>query len=54
MTPLPAVVVLVAVSLVEIAAMALTTLLQTGLVKTLPDPPIRHFRTKKLNSSDEA
>lgn len=44
----------VAVSLVGITAMALTTLLQTGLVKNLPDPPIRDFHTKKVNSSDEA
>lgn len=34
--------------------MALTTLLQTGVVRNLPDPPLRRFRTKKVNSSDEA
>lgn len=44
----------VGVSLVGIAAMALTTLLQTGVVKNLPDPPVGNFRTKKVNSSDEA
>jgi len=44
----------VAVSLVGVGAMALTTLLQTGLVKNLPDPPVGNFHTKKVNSSDEA
>lgn len=44
----------VAVSLVGIAAMTLTTLLQTGLVKNLPDPPKGNFHTKQVNSSDEA
>lgn len=45
---------IVAVSLVGIAAMALTTLLQTGIVKDLPDPSIGNFNTRKVNSSDEA
>lgn len=44
----------VVASLVGIGAMALTTLLQTGVVKQLPDPPIGNFHTKKVNSSDEA
>lgn len=44
----------VAVSLVGIAAMAFTTMLQTGIVKRLPDPPIGNFDTKKVNSSEEA
>lgn len=37
-------------------AMGLVTLLQTGMVKHLPDPPTRrpHFHTDKVNSSDEA
>lgn len=41
-------------SLIGIAAMAATTLLQTGVVKKLPDPPRGNFDTKKVNSSDEA
>lgn len=44
----------VAVSLLGIAMMAATTLLQMGLVKRLPDPPRGNFDTKKVNSSDEA
>ncbi|MBA3771270.1 MAG: vitamin K epoxide reductase family protein [Ramlibacter sp.] len=44
----------IVVSLIGIAAMAATTLLQTGVVKQLPDPPRGNFHTKKVNSSDEA
>lgn len=44
----------VAVSLLGIAAMACTTLLQTGLVKKLPELPVEGFDTRKVNSSDEA
>ncbi|NUO72337.1 MAG: vitamin K epoxide reductase family protein [Frateuria sp.] len=44
----------VVASLVGIGAMAFTTLLQTGVVKRLPDPPVGNFDTKKVNSSDEA
>lgn len=44
----------VAVSLAGVGAMALTTLLQSGLVRTLPDPPSRWFDTKKVNSSEAA
>lgn len=44
----------VAVSLIGIAAMAATTLLQMGLVRRLPDPPAGNFDTRKVNSSDEA
>lgn len=44
----------VAVSLIGIAAMAATTLLQMGLVKRLPDPRVGNFDTKRVNSSDEA
>lgn len=44
----------VAVSLVGIAGMALTTMLQMGMVRRLPDPPIRRFDTKRVNLSDEA
>lgn len=43
-----------AVSLLGIATMAATTLLQMGVVRRLPDPPIRGFGTKKVNTSHEA
>ena len=45
---------IIGASLVGIGCMALTTLLQTGVVRRLPDPPIGGFDTKKVNSSDEA
>lgn len=44
----------VLVSLLGIAAMAATTLLQLGLVRRLPDPPAGNFDTRKVNSSGEA
>jgi uncharacterized membrane protein len=44
----------VAVTLLGIGSMALTTLLQMGIVRRLPDPPVGNFNTKKVNSSDEA
>lgn len=44
----------VLLSLVGIAAMAATTLLQLGVVKRLPDPPRGNFDTRKVNSSEEA
>ncbi|MGE3280077.1 MAG: vitamin K epoxide reductase family protein [Alphaproteobacteria bacterium] len=44
----------VAVTLLGIGSMALTTLLQMGIVRRLPDPPCGNFDTKKVNSSDEA
>jgi uncharacterized membrane protein len=44
----------VAVSLFGIATMAATTLLQMGLVRRLPDPPVGNFDTEKVNLSDEA
>jgi uncharacterized membrane protein len=43
-----------AVNLLGIAMMSLTTLLQMGIVRRLPDPPLRRFDTKKVNSSAEA
>lgn len=43
-----------AVSLLGIATMAATTLLQMGVVKDLPDPPVGNFNTKKVNTSEEA
>lgn len=44
----------VVVSLVGIAAMAMTTLLQTGVVRNLPDPKVGNFDTKRVNLSEEA
>ncbi|TFZ01048.1 vitamin K epoxide reductase family protein [Ramlibacter rhizophilus] len=44
----------IVVSLLGIAAMAATTLLQTGVVKNLPDPPRGNFHTRQVNSSPEA
>ena len=41
-------------SLVGIASMAATTLLQTGLLKHLPDPPIPGFNSDKVNLSEDA
>ncbi len=43
-----------AVSLLGIAMMAATTLLQTGIVRRLPDPPLDSFDTRKVNTSNEA
>jgi len=43
-----------AVSLLGIATMAATTLLQMGVIGRLPDPPIGNFNTRKVNTSDEA
>jgi uncharacterized membrane protein len=36
------------------ASMAAVTLLQTGVVKHLPDPPLDSFDSDKVNSSDTA
>lgn len=41
-------------SLVGMASMAAVTLLQTGIVKHLPDPPIDSFDSDKVNSSETA
>jgi uncharacterized membrane protein len=43
-----------AAALVGIAGMMATTLLQLGLVKRLPELPLRGFDTEKVNTSDEA
>lgn len=47
---------IVGVSLVGIASMAIVSLLQTGIVRHLPDPPTDepHFDTDKVNTSEEA
>lgn len=42
------------VTLLGMATMAATTLLQMGVVKSLPDPPSRKFNSRKVNTSDEA
>lgn len=44
----------IGLSLLGIGMMALTTLLQTGLVKKLPEPARGNFHTRKVNSSDAA
>ena len=45
---------IIGLSLVGMAAMTAVTLLQTGIVKHLPDPPIDSFDSDKVNSSDTA
>jgi uncharacterized membrane protein len=47
---------IVGVSLVGMAAMGIVALLQTGVVKKLPDPPVDtpNFDTEKVNLSEEA
>ena len=45
---------IVALSLFGMANMAIVSLLQTGLVKHLPDPPSDSFDSDKVNSSDTA
>lgn len=44
----------VVTNLIGIATMAVTTLLQAGIVRRLPDPRFGNFNTKKVNSSSEA
>lgn len=41
-------------SLLGMGSMAAVTLLQTGIVKHLPDPPLDSFDSDKVNSSDTA
>ena len=45
---------IIGLSLVGAAAMTAVTLLQTGIVKHLPDPPLESFDSDKVNSSDTA
>jgi len=47
---------IVGVSLLGMAAMGIVALLQTGIVKKLPDPPVDtpNFDTEKVNTSKEA
>lgn len=47
---------IIGVSLVGIGAMAIVSLLQTGIVRHLPDPPVDtpHFDSDKVNTTEEA
>lgn len=45
---------IVALSLLGMASMAVVSLLQTGVVKHLPDPPLESFDSDRVNSSDLA
>jgi uncharacterized membrane protein len=45
---------IIGLSLLGMGAMTAVTLLQTGIVKHLPDPPIKDFDSDKVNSSDTA
>ena len=44
----------IGLSLLGMASMAAVSLLQTGIVKHLPDPPLGSFNSDKVNSSDTA
>src|SRR5919198_1543002 len=45
---------IIGLSLIGMGAMAAVSLLQTGIVKHLPDPPLESFNSDKVNSSDTA
>lgn len=45
---------ILALSLLGMASMAPVVLYQTGLLRRLPDPPLRRFDSAAANSSDEA
>ena len=45
---------IIGLSLLGMGAMAAVSLLQTGIVKHLPDPPLDNFDSDKVNSSDTA
>ena len=45
---------IVGLSLVGMGSMAATSLLQTGVLKHLPDPPLPGFNSDKVNLSDAA
>lgn len=45
---------IIAVSLTGMASMAIVSLYQTGLLRHLPDPPLRRFDSDRVNSSDIA
>lgn len=44
----------IGLSLLGMASMAAVSLLQTGMVKHLPDPPLDNFNSDKVNSSETA
>ncbi len=45
---------IISLSLLGMGAMTAISLLQTGIIKHLPDPPIDGFNSDKVNSSDTA
>ncbi len=45
---------IIGVSLVGMASMVTVSLLQTGILRHLPDPPLNGFNSDKVNSSDVA
>ena len=45
---------IIALSLVGMGAMTAVALFQTGIIKHLPDPPLKDFDSDKVNSSDTA
>ncbi len=45
---------IIGLSLVGMSAMTAVSLFQTGIIKHLPDPPIKDFDSDKVNSSDTA
>ena len=45
---------IVALSLIGMVSMAAVTLYQTGLIRHLPDPPLRRFDSERVNASDTA
>lgn len=45
---------IIGLSLLGIGAMAAVSLLQTGIIEHLPDPPLSSFDSDKVNSSDTA
>lgn len=45
---------IIGLSLIGIGAMTAVSLFQTGIVKHLPDPPIKNFDSDRVNSSDTA
>lgn len=45
---------IVALSLIGMASMAAVTLYQMGLIRHLPDPPLRRFDSDRVNASDTA
>jgi hypothetical protein len=44
----------VALSLIGMASMTAVTLYQMGLIRYVPDPPLRRFDSDRVNASDTA